>query len=148
MDDEVIRRYEALSEHGKEIVVEAWAQIVDQAPERYLNDQTEWLINVIRDADAVASIGYFIVDLYASEGYSSALSAMWGGNSWLFAAVKAEGEYYGDTCYSGIELNCIVITASLPLPVSPGTHWVRSWHDAGYPPVIDRILFSRIIIDD
>ena len=61
MDDEVIRRYEALSEHGKEIVVEAWAQIVDQAPERYLNDQTEWLINVIRDADAVASIGYFIV---------------------------------------------------------------------------------------
>ena len=133
-----VTRYNALSGTGKVVFIEAWGQIQTQTPAEFLSDHTDWLIDTITAGDQASvssqSFEYFQTDLYAIEGYSSALSAMWALNWELTAGVRADGESNENSCE-----DCYSVTAAITAPNSSGTHWVKSHHRALWPPGVDTL---------
>ncbi len=139
-----VTRYNALSGTGKVVFIEAWGQIRTQTPAEFLSDHTDWLVDTITAGDQASvsnqSFEYFQTDLYAIEGYSSALSAMWALNWELTAGVQADGESNEDSCE-----DCYSVTSAITAPNSSGTHWVKSHHRAMWPPGADK-LKKKVII--
>ena len=123
-------RYNALPVSGKAVLIEAWGQISQQTPAEFLSDHTDWLIDVISQYDYTNQSCCFIADLYATAGYSSALSGMPGGSSYLSAQVATQGHFADNACGNG----CMAITAQVSAPNGSGTWKVESWHTSVTPP--------------
>ena len=125
-----VTRYNALPASGKAVLIEAWGQIQTQTPAKFLSDHTDWLINVISQYDYTNQSCCFITDLFATAGYSSALSGMPGGSSYLSARVATQGHFASNACGNG----CMAVTAQVSAPNGSGNWKVESWHTSVTPP--------------
>ena len=128
MDGSAVDEYTALSADGRAVADEAWAQIAVQAPARYLDAQTAWLVDVVGNAETASQSCCFIADLFAAEGYSSALSAMPGGSDFLEAKVSTQGLFATGRC-----TDCSAITGWLLAPNGDGSWVVRGFHKSRVP---------------
>jgi hypothetical protein len=140
----VLHKYAALSRDSKIVVKEAWKQISVQTPPRLLDEHTAWLVDVVHKADREWNTRQsccFIANLFAGNGYSSALSAMPGGTALLEAQVSKQGQAATGTCTDPVGGNCVAITGWVFAPNGSGSWGVNGTHRSRYPSR-DRLTFD------
>ena len=146
--DTVLQQYEELSDDAKEVTAATWVLISDETPDPLIDEHVEWLVGVVSSSDqgSLASQSCcFIYDLFAANGYSSALSAMPGGASLLEAKVATQGYSRTNSCRSD-RRNCVAITAWILKPTGKGT-WVVHGQHRSRNPSRDRVSFAIVRID-
>ena len=144
----VLQQYKGLSPDAEEVASVTWGLISTETPSHLIDQHVEWLIGVVAGADQESYTNQsccFIFDLFAVDGYSSALSAMPGGANLLEAKVMTQSYSRTSTC-ARLNRGCVAVTAQLNKPTGSGRWLVRGQHRSRHPSR-DRWTFTIVDID-